>query len=342
MDDDPVTIGEGDAANERKQAERFRAVVAVHLLLLRGEAVLLLRRANTGYEDGNYSVVAGHLEGNETASQAMVREAHEEAGILVAPAELRFVHIMHRKEVAEADERIDLFFAATQWQGEPEIREPEKCSELRWAVLDALPSNVVPYVRAALEHYRHNCVYAEFWPGADGRAPGTEGTISVVALGPQDWRDLRAIRLEALRSEPTAFSSSYEETLARPDDDWQRRLANTQSLHLVAQTQGVPIGMVGAYLGSDDGDHSVAVMFGMYVTQAHRRRGVGRLLVRSLIDRVAAHPGITTIRLWVSEAQHPARRLYEALGFRVVGPSDDPHDDELIMELRVRQMVFGD
>jgi 8-oxo-dGTP diphosphatase len=107
--------------------DRFRAVVAVHLLLLRGDEVLLLRRANTGYEDGNYSVVAGHLDGNETASQAMVREAAEEAGIQVAQADLRFVHIMHRKEAAEAEERIDLFFSAKRWEREPEIGEPEKC-----------------------------------------------------------------------------------------------------------------------------------------------------------------------------------------------------------------------
>jgi 8-oxo-dGTP diphosphatase len=144
--------------------DRFRAVVAVHLLLLRGDEVLLLRRANTGYEDGNYSVVAGHLDGNETASQAMVREAAEEAGIQVAQADLRFVHIMHRKEAAEAEERIDLFFSATRWEREPEISEPEKCGELRWASLDALPANMVPYVRVALEEFRQQRFYAEFWP----------------------------------------------------------------------------------------------------------------------------------------------------------------------------------
>lgn len=144
--------------------ERFRAIVAVHLLLLRGAEVLLLRRANTGYEDGNYSLIAGHLDGNETASQAMVREAAEEAGISVRSADLHFVHITHRKEAAEADERIDLFFAATRWQGEPKIGEPEKCGELRWAALDALPTNLVPYVRLALEQVRQNRHFSEFWP----------------------------------------------------------------------------------------------------------------------------------------------------------------------------------
>ena len=143
--------------------ERFQVIVAVHLFLLRGNEVLLLRRNNTGYEDGNYSVIAGHLDGNEPARMAMVREAAEEAGIRVTPADLRFVHVMHRKEAGASDERVDLFFAATSWYGQPVICEPEKCSELRWSALDDLPTNVVPYVRTALDGFRQNRLYAEFW-----------------------------------------------------------------------------------------------------------------------------------------------------------------------------------
>lgn len=150
---------------------RFQAIVAVHLFLLRGGEVLLLRRHNTGYEDGNYSVIAGHLDGDEPATLALAREAMEEAGTAIAPADLRFAHVMHRKEAGAADERIDVFFAATTWQGEPTVREPEKCSELRWVSLNALPENVVPYVRAAINHYLHNQPYAEFWPGRAAAAP---------------------------------------------------------------------------------------------------------------------------------------------------------------------------
>ena len=144
-----------------------------------------------------------------------------------------------------------------------------------------------------------------------------EESISVVVLGPRDWRDLRAIRLEALRSEPAAFSSSYEETLAWSDEDWRRRLTNDHRLHLVARVDNCPIGIVGGYLGSDEGDDSVAVVFGMYVTREHRGKGIGRLLLRSLIDRLSAFPGITTIRLGVTETQGPARSLYESVGFKI-------------------------
>ncbi len=166
--------------------------------------------------------------------------------------------------------------------------------------------------------------------------------VSVVVLGPRDWRDLRAIRLEALQSEPAAYSSSYEETLARSEEHWRQRLANDQSVYLLARAQNRPIGMVGGYLGSDEGDDSVAVVFGMYVASGHRGRGIGRLLLTSLIDRLSAFPQITTIRLGVTETQDPARRLYESVGFQVVGKTEEGivvnerQYDELIMERRVR------
>src|ERR687894_743776 len=169
-----------------------------------------------------------------------------------------------------------------------------------------------------------------------------EESISVVAIAPQDWRDLRAIRLEALRSEPAAYSSSYEETLAWSDDVWRQRLADDRRLQLLARALGRPIGIVGGYLGSDEGDDSVAVVFGMYVTSEDRGRGVGRLLLTSLIDRLSAFPHISTIRLGVTETQGPARRLYESMGFQIVGKTeegivvDGRRYDELIMELRVR------
>ncbi len=113
--------------------------------------VLLLRRCNTGYEDGNYSVPAGHLDGGETITAAARREAWEEVGVAVAAADLRVVGVMRRR--AE-DERIDFFLEATRWMGGVANREPAKCDGLLWADPDRLPPNVVPYVRRALAHDR--------------------------------------------------------------------------------------------------------------------------------------------------------------------------------------------
>ena len=126
--------------------------VAVHVILAQDDEVLLLRRANTGYEDGNFSVIAGHLDGNEHVIQAAMREAKEEAGIDIRPDQLEIVGIMHRRLRAEPGnpERIDFFVKVTGWFGEIRNCEPEKCSELSWFPAGALPEHVIPYVRHGL------------------------------------------------------------------------------------------------------------------------------------------------------------------------------------------------
>jgi len=118
--------------------------------------VLLSRRFNTGYEDGNYSVPAGHLEGDETVVQAAIRETHEEIGVALRPDDVRVVGVMHRKS---GDERVDFFVVASSWTGEPVNCEPEKCDELTWFSLDTLPANTIPYIGRALG----NCSNGQVW-----------------------------------------------------------------------------------------------------------------------------------------------------------------------------------
>ena len=138
---------------------RNKIPVAVHLFFLRDKQILLLRRFNTGYEDGNYSVVAGHVDAGETVSQAVIREAKEEVGVTIKPADIQIVHVMNRKS---EDERIDFFVTVSQWMGEIVNNEPHKCDHLAWVPVDTLPYNVIPYVRFALEKYQAGIFYSEF------------------------------------------------------------------------------------------------------------------------------------------------------------------------------------
>lgn len=125
----------------------FTVPVAAHLFLVDHDRILLLRRHNTGYEDGNYSVIAGHLDGDEEVVDCIAREAREEAGIVLDRASTRVVGIMHRKS---NDERIDFFLTVDRWSGEIRNMEPEKCDQLGWFPMDDLPPNVIPYVREAI------------------------------------------------------------------------------------------------------------------------------------------------------------------------------------------------
>lgn len=139
--------------------ERFKIIPTVYLILLKDGKILLSRRRDTGFHDGEYSFPAGHLDGNETSVQAMVREAKEEIGVGLDPGDLKLVHVMHRKEPTE--ERINLFFTAEKWADEPEIMEPQKCDDLRWFGLDGLPSNVIPYVKQAINCFQNKIFYSE-------------------------------------------------------------------------------------------------------------------------------------------------------------------------------------
>ncbi len=142
--------------------ERFKIIPVSHLILIKDNNVLLSRRFNTGYEDGNYSVVAGHLDGNETFTVAMIREAKEEAGIEIRAEDLEVIHVMHRKSPPETNERIDFFLKASKWQGELKIMEPHKCDDLKWFPIDDLPANIVPYIKSAIENIQKGIFYSEF------------------------------------------------------------------------------------------------------------------------------------------------------------------------------------
>ncbi len=141
---------------------RHTIIPASYLILEKGNEILLLRRFNTGYQDGMYSLIAGHLEAGETFTQTIIREALEEAGIIIAPSNITPVHIMHRKSNKDSEERIDIFFRATQWQGTLSNKEPHKCDDLQWFDYNKLPSNLLPYVQLVLNNTKKGIFYSEY------------------------------------------------------------------------------------------------------------------------------------------------------------------------------------
>ncbi|MCM3269630.1 NUDIX hydrolase [Paenibacillus elgii] len=142
------------------EKEWFRVHSAVYLLFVRENKLLLLRRTNTGYEDGKLSLVAGKMDGNEEVKQAAAREAWEESGVRVDPADLKVASVMHRN--SDTGEWIDFFLTVKQWEGEPYNREPDKCSEMAWYPLDGLPEDMISHVRQAVENVLAGVFYDSY------------------------------------------------------------------------------------------------------------------------------------------------------------------------------------
>lgn len=145
-----------------KLSDRFCCPVAVHLILIKQDQILLLRRYQTGYADGMYSVPAGCLEGNETVTHAMIREAFEETGIVVKPEWLKVTAILHRKHEEASWESIAFFLTASHYEGLIENREPHKCSELRFFPLGGLPNDIIPYVQKGIDNSLKGIIFDEF------------------------------------------------------------------------------------------------------------------------------------------------------------------------------------
>ena len=139
--------------------ERFKIIPATHLIFIKDGKVLLSRRFNTGWKDGFYSVVGGHLDGKETVLQATVREGKEEIGIDLKGEDLEFRHVIHR--LSDVEERVDFFFLVKKYSGEIKNVEPDKCDDLSWFNLDKLPDNMVPYVRQAIESILKNIPFSQ-------------------------------------------------------------------------------------------------------------------------------------------------------------------------------------
>lgn len=157
-------------------AARNSLVPASYVYLLREGRVLLQERQNTGYMDGHWVAgAAGHVECGETARQAAVREAAEELGIVVRQEDLTFVTVMQRTDGTSnpREQRVDWFWTAEQWEGEPRVMEPQKAAQLTWCDLDSLPSPIPEYEQLVLDGLRARSIPFDTAVGFDD--PGTTG-----------------------------------------------------------------------------------------------------------------------------------------------------------------------
>lgn len=141
--------------------ERYQTKVAVFLILTRNNntEILLQKRYNTGYMDNLYDMsCSGHLEHGESLSEATVREAKEELGININEKNLKLVSVIH----AYNDDYLNIFFETNIYEGVPEIKEPDKCSDLHWFNIDNLPEDTIPRIKNVLKNLKIGINYDDY------------------------------------------------------------------------------------------------------------------------------------------------------------------------------------
>lgn len=141
--------------------ERFQNAIVADLLMIKQEngkkQILLSKRKNTGYKDGEYELPGGHLEENEDLYEAMIREAKEELGISLKRENLKIVHIMHHYK----GKRMNFILEIEKSNLEPRIMEVDKCEELKWVEINNLPENTMEKVKIIISYIEKGELYSK-------------------------------------------------------------------------------------------------------------------------------------------------------------------------------------
>ncbi len=128
--------------------------IYVCLVLEKNKQILLSKRLNTGWMDGFWHIPGGGLEENESLTHAAAREAKEELGIAVNPADIKLIHILHLNK-----QTLGFYFITNSWNGAPINNEPDQCSEVGWFAMDALPEEMSPFARRVIETAKTGNIY---------------------------------------------------------------------------------------------------------------------------------------------------------------------------------------
>lgn len=165
-----------------------------------------------------------------------------------------------------------------------------------------------------------------------------EEKVKIGRFSPEHWQDFKNIRLEALSSNPEAFSDTFENTLSYPDDFWIKRLSDPNNIILYAKVNDRVVAMMSGHL-KEEPEGIVSVVTGVFVNKSERGSSIGKKLMASLLEIIKnSHRKASKVKLWVNENQHPAISLYRSFGFKQVGKKEaaletpDGYVDELIME----------
>jgi ribosomal protein S18 acetylase RimI-like enzyme len=171
------------------------------------------------------------------------------------------------------------------------------------------------------------------------RTPARTLLIAIEPITPLNAFVFKAVRLRALQDAPHAFGSTYARESQFPDSEWLtrvERMNGERGAGFLAMDGETPCGIVGSFL--DQNDPTRVHLVSMWTAPTHRQHGIGRLLVKEVVDWAYLRHA-RTLLLTVTSNNEPAIRFYERLGFTRTGRTEPYPNDPAVIEYEMSRPI---
>jgi RimJ/RimL family protein N-acetyltransferase len=157
-----------------------------------------------------------------------------------------------------------------------------------------------------------------------------------------DWRDLRAVRLKALESDPGVFASTLREESAMTEIDWKEWLKSDDIAIFLIYDDATLVGMTGIVVDRNDPDKKKAILWGSWLEPSARGKGLSQILYQARLEWAREHPTIEDMIVSHRASNLFSRRANQRHGFVFTHAADrmwpdGTNEEELFYVLKCKE-----
>ncbi len=158
-------------------------------------------------------------------------------------------------------------------------------------------------------------------------------------LKPEDWKDYREIRLEALRVNGEFFCPSKDNTKFT-EADWTNHLENPNSAIFGIYKGSQIVGLTGIVRENNDANATSAQMVMSYIKKEFRGQGLSKMFYDARIAWAKSQSDIKTLVVEHRDDNFASEGAHKKFGFEYVGSSmqawpDGQSKPALIYQLKI-------